>query len=227
MAYSVKEVSILTGTTIRTLRYYDEIGLLQIGRNESNHRIYYPMDIMKLTMIASLKNLGLPLSKIKKIMDKEASDLDSMLRFQQKVIDKKIELLLAQRENTQQILEDIQNEKTLEEILLSRHLNLEKVNIQHVIDFTKYEEVDFEHYFQQIYHDKNNWPQSQKIMVEFIQYLNQLYADYFTKEHLVELIDRYKSEEAKLYFKKYGEDFHLFLVDLLLSVIDKEGEDTE
>lgn len=64
-------------------------------------------------------------------------------------------------------------------------------------------------------------------MVEFIQYLNQLYADYFTKEHLVELIDRYKSEEAKLYFKKYGEDFHLFLVDLLLSVIDKEGEDTE
>lgn len=162
MAYSVKEVSILTGTTIRTLRYYDEIELLQIGRNESNHRIYYPMDIMKLTMIASLKNLGLPLSKIKKIMDKEASDLDSMLRFQQKVIDKKIELLLAQRENTQQILEDIQNEKTLEEILLSRHLNLEKVNIQHVIDFTKYEEVDFEHYFQQIYHDKNNWPQSQK-----------------------------------------------------------------
>lgn len=227
MAYSVKEVSILTGTTIRTLRYYDEIELLQIGRNESNHRIYYPMDIMKLTMIASLKNLGLSLSKIKKIMDEETSDLDSMLRFQQKMIDKKIEILLAQKENTQQILEDIQNEKTLEEILLSRHLDLEKVNIQHIIDFTKNEEVDFEHYFQQIYHDKNNWSQSQKIMVEFIQYLNQLYVGYLTKEHLFELIDRYKSEEAKLYFKKYGEDFHLFLVDLLVSVIDKEGEDTE
>lgn len=67
---SVKEVSMITGVSIRTLRYYDEIGLLKpTGLTETGYRLYDNKALEKLQEILFFRELEIPLTDIKKIMD--------------------------------------------------------------------------------------------------------------------------------------------------------------
>ena len=51
--------------SVRTLHYYEEIGLLTpSGRTAAGHRLHTPVDIQRLQQIRSLQQLGLPLSPI-------------------------------------------------------------------------------------------------------------------------------------------------------------------
>lgn len=63
---SIGEFSKRTGTSIRTLQYYDEIGLLKPEKNvSSGHRVYKGKDILELQKIVSLKVLGYSLEEIR------------------------------------------------------------------------------------------------------------------------------------------------------------------
>jgi DNA-binding transcriptional MerR regulator len=54
-----------TGVSVRTLHYYDEIGLLSPSRRtESGHRLYTAADLQRLQQIVSLRQLGLALDEI-------------------------------------------------------------------------------------------------------------------------------------------------------------------
>ena len=67
---TVKEVSMITGVSIRTLRYYDEIGLLKPTElTESGYRLYDNKALEKLQEILFFRELEIPLTDIKKIMD--------------------------------------------------------------------------------------------------------------------------------------------------------------
>ena len=90
MSYSVKEAANLSGMTIRTLRYYDEIELLPIERNTSNHRVYDMHDILKLSMIRSLKEIGISLEDIKDILKNNTKSMDDSLLLQEQLLDIKI-----------------------------------------------------------------------------------------------------------------------------------------
>lgn len=60
------DLATLTGLTVRTLRYYDQIGLFSpSGQTESGHRLYSEADLSYLHQILSLKELGLSLEEIK------------------------------------------------------------------------------------------------------------------------------------------------------------------
>ncbi len=64
------ELAKRTGLTIRTLRYYDSIGLLKpSGRSDSGYRLYDDKDIARLRNIQALRDLGFPLSDIRKMLD--------------------------------------------------------------------------------------------------------------------------------------------------------------
>lgn len=57
--YSIGQVSKMTKLSIRTLRYYDEIGLLHpSAHTEGNHRLYTEKDVVILRKIQFLKKLG-------------------------------------------------------------------------------------------------------------------------------------------------------------------------
>lgn len=67
--WKVGELSKVTGLTIRTLRFYDQIGLFSpSGYSDSGHRLYNESDISRLQQILSLKELGLSLEEIKSIL---------------------------------------------------------------------------------------------------------------------------------------------------------------
>ncbi|MDF2948533.1 MAG: transcriptional regulator, MerR family [Sedimentibacter sp.] len=64
--FSVGEVARSTGLTVRTLQYYDNIGILPTsGRTESGRRYYTEKDIIKLEQIVFYKSLGISLQEIK------------------------------------------------------------------------------------------------------------------------------------------------------------------
>ncbi|UKS25524.1 MerR family transcriptional regulator [Paenibacillus sp. HWE-109] len=66
--WKVGELAKLTGLTVRTLRFYDQIGLFTpSGHSDSGHRLYNEADIKQLHQIVSLKDLGLSLEEIQSI----------------------------------------------------------------------------------------------------------------------------------------------------------------
>ena len=105
-SYSIEQVAAQTGLTKRTLRYYEEVGLLPpTGRTEGNYRRYSEEDIQRLEGIKRLRDLlGFSLADIREIM--EAEDERGMLKeaYQQETeaagkiaqLDRGDELLLRQ-----------------------------------------------------------------------------------------------------------------------------------
>lgn len=60
----------LAGTNLRTLRYYEELGLMRPARrSEGGFRYYRPTDLNRLNMIRNLQELGLQLDRIGTLMD--------------------------------------------------------------------------------------------------------------------------------------------------------------
>lgn len=62
--YSIKELADLAGVTTRTLRYYDEIGLLVPSRTASGYRVYSAPDVRTLQHILLLRKCRVPLSVV-------------------------------------------------------------------------------------------------------------------------------------------------------------------
>lgn len=72
---TVKEVSVLTGISVRTLHHYDAIGLLKPARvTESGYRLYDEQALGRLQTILLLRELQFPLKEIKEILDRPGFD---------------------------------------------------------------------------------------------------------------------------------------------------------
>lgn len=73
LQYSIEQVSVRTGLTKRTLRYYEEMGLLPpTGRTEGNYRRYTEEDVQRLERIKELRELlGFTLSDIRELLKAE------------------------------------------------------------------------------------------------------------------------------------------------------------
>ena len=71
-----------TGLSIRTLHWYDEIGLLKPSeRTEAGHRIYSREDVARLQQILSLRDLGFALEEIAECLDDPAFDHYTIVRM--------------------------------------------------------------------------------------------------------------------------------------------------
>ncbi|QCB94009.1 MerR family transcriptional regulator [Cellulomonas shaoxiangyii] len=81
MEASIQEVARLTGTTSRTLRHYDAVGLLQpsrVGRN--GYRWYDDDALVRLQRILLLRDLGLGLTEIRRVLDRETDEAAALRR---------------------------------------------------------------------------------------------------------------------------------------------------
>ena len=81
MEYSIQALSRLSGVTTRTLRWYDEIGLLKPSRvAESGYRYYGPAEVDRLQDILYYRALGVELARIKRCLDDPSFDRLAALR---------------------------------------------------------------------------------------------------------------------------------------------------
>ncbi|WP_434296205.1 MerR family transcriptional regulator [Clostridium sporogenes] len=91
--FTTGEFAKKAGVTLRTLRYYDKIGLLvPSSHNELGHRLYSKEDFGKLQKILTLKFIGLSLEDIANIMkyDLNHKDFKKSLEIQKEIMKKKI-----------------------------------------------------------------------------------------------------------------------------------------
>ncbi len=96
---TVKELSDLTGISVRTLHYYDQIGLLTpTAKSEAGYRLYDDRALETLQQILFFREFDLPLKRIKSIMDDPALDQKQILQMQR-------DMLVAQKERTERLID--------------------------------------------------------------------------------------------------------------------------
>src|SRR5215471_11451396 len=89
----VLEFAQLTGVTVRALHHYDRLGLLRPGRTTSGYRVYGARDLERLEQIAALQFIGIPLKRIRAMLDRDGLELQDALRLQRSVLEQKRRLL--------------------------------------------------------------------------------------------------------------------------------------
>ncbi len=84
---TVKEVSELTGISVRTLHYYDEIGLFEPTIvSEAGYRLYDDKALERLQQILFFREFDMPLKEIKSIMENPNLDKNQLLCSQKQVL---------------------------------------------------------------------------------------------------------------------------------------------
>lgn len=95
---TVNEVSKLTGVSIRTLHYYDKIGLLHPSKvTEVGYRLYDDTALERLQQILLFRELEFPLKEIREILDSDRFDRN-------KALEQQIELLTLKKEHLENLI---------------------------------------------------------------------------------------------------------------------------
>ena len=103
MEYSIQELSRLSGVTTRTLRWYDQIGLLKPSRvAESGYRYYGGAEVDQLQDILYYRALGVELARIKECLDDPSFDRLATLKSH-------LAALEAERERLEQLIRSVQD----------------------------------------------------------------------------------------------------------------------
>ena len=123
---TVNEVSKLTGVSIRTLQYYDKIGLLSPSkRTEAGYRLYDDTALERLQQILLFRELEFSLDDIKSIL--EAPDFD-----RERALDQQIELLTLKLQRLEAIIELARETK----IKGGKHMQFEAFDKNKIEEYT-------------------------------------------------------------------------------------------
>ena len=125
--YTVKQLSELAGVSVRTLHYYDEIGLLrpsQVGAN--SYRYYDEAAVLRLQQILFYREIGLELMQIKDVLDSPHFDLVTALKSHRAALQDKSERLQKLLATVDQTLQHLMGETTMSKRQLFEAFSEEK-----------------------------------------------------------------------------------------------------
>ena len=129
---TVQEVSSISGVSVRTLHYYDEIGLLKPAYTEKNgYRMYDDTSLQKLQSILLFRELEFPLKEIQKIVNNPSFD-------RRKAVNDQLNLLKLKREHINRLI-SLAEKLTREEDYMA---------------FKKFDRAEIEKYAQEV---KDRW----------------------------------------------------------------------
>ncbi|MBA3927358.1 MerR family transcriptional regulator [Listeria rustica] len=94
MEYTVQKLGQLAGVSTRTLRYYDEIGILKPARiNSSGYRIYGQTEVDRLQQIMFYREMNVSLEKIKAILEQpDFDEAEALRKHRVELLDKRKQL---------------------------------------------------------------------------------------------------------------------------------------
>jgi DNA-binding transcriptional MerR regulator len=91
MAYTVKQVAAVSGVTVRTLHFYDEMALLKPAYSRANgYRIYEEPQLLMLQQILFYRELGFELKRIKEILSQRKFEKVAALKSHRRVLEKNV-----------------------------------------------------------------------------------------------------------------------------------------
>jgi DNA-binding transcriptional MerR regulator len=119
MAYTVKKLTKLSGVSVRTLHFYDEIGLLKPAYyGENNYRYYEETQLLMLQQILFFRELGFQLSDVQRIIASPDFDKVKTLESHRKILEKNID-------QTRILIETV--DKTIAHLRGNEPMKLEKI----------------------------------------------------------------------------------------------------
>lgn len=209
---TVKEVSDITGISVRTLHYYDEIGLLKpSAKSEAGYRLYDDKALETLKQVLFFREFGIPLKDIKSMLDDPAVDKAQMLRLHRK-------MLLAEKERIERLVSGIDD----------------FLKGENKMDFTVFNKTELEEIFQTML---DNMPEDIKALSikEFgsIEQWKEHYIKVSSSEKMqegyAEVVKWYGGKEKYLSVmndtisSEYAEDYNRQIDKILYELATKKG----
>ncbi|MBI1276834.1 MAG: MerR family transcriptional regulator [Anaerolineaceae bacterium] len=125
--YTVKQLSDLAQISVRTLHYYDEIGLLKPSQVGGNGYRYYDDDaLLRLQQIMFYREIGMELMQIKDVLDSPDFDLVKALQSHRAVLIEKSERLLNLVSTVDDTIKHLKGEKEMSKRQLFQAFSDEK-----------------------------------------------------------------------------------------------------
>jgi DNA-binding transcriptional MerR regulator len=155
MAWSIAEVARMSGVTSRTLRHYDEVGLLPPARTGANGiRIYTEPELLRLQQILVLRELDLGLAEIRRILDEQSDPVEALQVHHKR--------LLAEQDRLAAVAQTVA--RTISELESAQGADMPKIN--------KPENL-FEGFDQSRYDDeaRERWPDQWENSQEYVRSL--------------------------------------------------------
>ena len=91
MAYTVKQLAVISGVTVRALHFYDEMALLKPAYSKPNgYRIYEEPQLLMLQQILFYRELGFELKRIKEILGRRKFEKIAALKSHRQVLEKNL-----------------------------------------------------------------------------------------------------------------------------------------
>jgi DNA-binding transcriptional MerR regulator len=88
----IGQIAERTGLTVRTLRYYEQLGLIgPTRRTPAGHRLYAPDDVERLYQVALLRSLELPLGDVSRTLASTTTDLQVLMTEHLARVDQRLE----------------------------------------------------------------------------------------------------------------------------------------
>lgn len=116
MAYTVKKLSELSGVTVRTLHFYEEIALLKPAYYGSNgYRYYEEKQLLQLQQILFYKELGFSLKQIQKVVGKSDFDQLAALYSHRKALSKEWEKIGVLLKTIDKTIEHLKGKKKMKD----------------------------------------------------------------------------------------------------------------
>ncbi|CAI0948007.1 HTH-type transcriptional activator tipA [Serratia quinivorans] len=104
MLLKVGELARRSGITVRTLHYYDSIGLLiASARSDAGYRLYNRADISRLHHIQALRRMGIPLAEVGAILARSGMTLTTVIEQQIAMLEQQLAQTAALRDRLQQM----------------------------------------------------------------------------------------------------------------------------
>ena len=174
---TVKEISDLTGISVRTLHYYDEIGLLKpTEKSDAGYRLYDDKALETLQQILFFREFDISLKEIKAVLDNPALERNQILQVQRK-------MLVTKKERMERLIASI------DDILKG----------ENKMDFTIFTKTEVEEMFQTMLEHTFDEPKQWEIR-EINEIMNQCITgwNYFSNPRMFAEYGRQKGWEREI-----------------------------
>jgi DNA-binding transcriptional MerR regulator len=112
--YLIKEFAGQTRVTVRTLHFYDQIGLLKPSFQKANgYRVYTDEDLLRLQQIVTLKFMGFSLEQIKDLLGRKGYEVVRSLKVQAEAVQDEISRLRQASRAIEQVLRQLESDGSI------------------------------------------------------------------------------------------------------------------
>lgn len=167
MAYTVKELAQMSGVSVRTLHWYDEIGLLKPAFHGANHYRYYEEpQLLLLQQILFFRELGFNLTDIQKLLSQNEFDNIKALHAHRRILEKDVDRKKSLIATIDKTILHLRSKQTMsdKELYQGFDLSKQKEYEQYLVKYhgTAAEDLLFESKKRTTKWDKDEWDDVKK-----------------------------------------------------------------